>query len=958
MAKNKTTDSVGTYVIVEKGDTLSGICQTYLGDGSATMYNKIAALNGISNPNKIVVGQKIYISKKSTSSGGSSSTSSTTNSASQDLKILDLGELSNTEGVLYAAWSCGLSNIDHYEYKWSYATGDGYGFIDKEESTKYKNCQYTIPSQAYKVTIAVKPVSKTYGEKNDKVHWTKNWVQKEYYCVDNIIGEVGAPTATMDGNKLTAELSGVDLKELNATGIEFEVVLTTGGAYAPIYSGRRSLRSDEYTAMFRQTVSAGGSYKVRCRAYRTWGGKDYYGEWSDYSNEVHSAPTAPTITSIEVDELTINDKEQRVLLTWTSVSNADNYEIQYAINAKYFDSSDIVDSKTTPENNNSWYIDGLATGKTHHFRVRAIKGESHSDWSQPKSIKLGLTATMPTTWSSSTRVVVDEDKDLYLYWVHNCEDGSSQKAAKFALFKNGSTVPAIQDMILTTGNTPEGTVEYFDAGGKVSFTHPRAVKEGESATYYLKIDTSWFKDGTTSLEWHVQTKGWGGDFSEWSTKRKIDICPAVSLSTQLWSKGAVTNTIRQFPFQLKAIASGGGGVNAIGYHVEVVSKESYETVDNVGSNKTIRAGETIYSKYFDVDTNTLIVDFSAHNIDLQDGIDYKVTTTVTMATGVSKQSTNHFSVSWDEPSYIPNAEITIDKQKLVAYIKPYVENYTYEYYKVEKSSNKYIAKTTKVDIVGGRELEGIYTTNGKQVCEGVLANGEDLTYYYEVRNGSLRANTLLSVYRREYDGTFTEIETDIDNSKNTCVTDPHPSLDYARYRIVAKDSTIDGSGTGSISYYDVPGVPVDEHAVVIQWGDSWTTFDDTYEDLETGEIKTIADDPMHAWNGSMLKLPYNIDVAPKINKEVSLVNYIGRKQPVVYYGTYLNETATWNVEIPKQNTATLYALRKLAIWMDKVYVREPSGTGYWADISVTFPQKHCEVTIPVTFDIARVEGGA
>lgn len=76
-----------------------------------------------------------------------------------------------------------------------------------------------------------------------------------------------------------------------------------------------------------------------------------------------------------------------------------------------------------------------------------------------------------------------------------------------------------------------------------------------------------------------------------------------------------------------------------------------------------------------------------------------------------------------------------------------------------------------------------------------------------------------------------------------------------------------------------------------------------------------------------------------------------------YYGTQLGETASWKVEIEKSDVDTLYALRRLAIWMGDVYVREPSGSGYWANISVSFSQTHKVLTIPVTLDITRVEGG-
>ena len=92
------------------------------------------------------------------------------------------------------------------------------------------------------------------------------------------------------------------------------------------------------------------------------------------------------------------------------------------------------------------------------------------------------------------------------------------------------------------------------------------------------------------------------------------------------------------------------------------------------------------------------------------------------------------------------------------------------------------------------------------------------------------------------------------------------------------------------------------------------------------------------------------------------VAYIGKcnqewERPVSYYGTQLGETASWKVEIPKNDEETLYALRRLAIWTGDVYVREPSGTGYWANISVSMSQTHCQLTIPVTLEITRVEGG-
>jgi hypothetical protein len=107
----------------------------------------------------------------------------------------------------------------------------------------------------------------------------------------------------------------------------------------------------------------------------------------------------------------------------------------------------------------------------------------------------------------------------------------------------------------------------------------------------------------------------------------------------------------------------------------------------------------------------------------------------------------------------------------------------------------------------------------------------------------------------------------------------------------------------------------------------------------------------------MLKIPYNIDVVSNTSIDRALVEYIGRSHPVSYYGTQLGETATWNLAIPKNDKETLYALRRLSVWAGDVYVREPSGSGYWANIKVSFSQKHCELTIPITIEVTRVEGG-
>lgn len=206
----------------------------------------------------------------------------------------------------------------------------------------------------------------------------------------------------------------------------------------------------------------------------------------------------------------------------------------------------------------------------------------------------------------------------------------------------------------------------------------------------------------------------------------------------------------------------------------------------------------------------------------------------------------------------------------------------------------------------------------------------------------LAENVLLSVYRRDIDGEFTEIATGIQNDAITTVCDPHPALDYARYRIVAQSSD-----TGAITYYDYPDHPINSPYIVIQWDEQWETFE---SDEENEYVEPV-------YSGSRVMVKGNVDVSNSYNQDVSMVEYIGRSHPVAYHGTQIGETASWSCVIPSYDVETLSSIRRLARWMGVCYVREPNGTGYWATVGVSFNVTHSEVIIPITFSITRVEGG-
>ena len=406
-------------------------------------------------------------------------------------------------------------------------------------------------------------------------------------------------------------------------------------------------------------------------------------------------------------------------------------------------------------------------------------------------------------------------------------------------------------------------------------------------TSVYTIDTTSFTEGS-QITWRVRTAGVTLQYGDWSIVRTVDVYAPPTLEINLYdSEGSAFEQLTSFPFYLETNA-GPATQNPIGYYVSIIANEAYETIDNIGNVKMVSSGEEVYSKYFDFDSSTgsrsIAVTFSANNVNLDNNISYMASCTVSMDSGLTASASKEFTVAWTDVEYSPNAEIGIDLDTVAAQIRPYCED------------------------DDGTPISGV----------------------------------TLAVYRREFDGGFTEIASGIENTGTSFVVDPHPSLDYARYRIVA--TTVE---TGAVSFYDVPGYPVGKPAVIIQWSEAWQGFDTTNSD----EILEPT------WSGSMLVLPYNIDISSTYRNDVTLVKYTGRSHPVSYYGTQRGETASWSMEIPKNDTETLYGIRRLSVWPGDVYVREPSGSGYWANINVTFSQDHLETTIPITFDITRVEGG-
>lgn len=668
--------------------------------------------------------------------------------------------------------------------------------------------------------------------------------------------------------------------------------------------------------------------------------------WADWSTvQVYyfqnNPPSKPDVPVVEIKDLNLTASLDNLDL------NAKIVQFQVVKN----DETVFSTGKSKIVTTHASYSCAVEPGNTYKVRCRAIRGDIKSDWSEysanastPPAAPSNITALKALTktsiqidWqkvtnASSYTIEYTTDKEYFdssssevksqtvnstithaeitglepghewFFRVNAANDDGSSAWTKIRSIVLGkapsvpttwsSTTTVIAGESLTlywVHNSEDGSSQTYaqlelDIGGVITTeTIKNTTDEDEKdKTSSYAVSTSGYTEGTV-IKWRVKTKGILDDYSEWSVQREVNVYVHPTLALMVTnSKNESFEVLDSFPFHVRAIA-GPNTQKPVGYHVTITANQTYETMDSIGNTQIVKDGDEVYSKYFDT-SEELSIDIYPSDVNLDNNISYTLTCVVSMDSGLTGEASYDFTVGWTEKAYSLDAEIGFDETNLSTYINPYCAD------------------------------------SNQRLVSGIT----------------------LSVYRREFDGSFIELATGLNNLNRTYITDPHPSLDYARYRVIAVEDA-----TGAVSFTDVPGYPVGVKSVIIQWDEEWSSFE------------TSIDAPMEQppWSGSLLKLPYNIDVSDSHDSDVSLVEYIGRKHPVSYYGTQLGVTSTWNVDIEKSDKETLYALRRLAIWMGDVYVREPSGSGYWARIKVSFSQKHCELTIPVTLDITRVSGG-
>ena len=786
--------------------------------------------------------------------------------------------------TLYATWSWSREHTSGYRVRWWYTTGDadGHGFLGSEEDRAQPDSVYEAPDNATKVTVTVLPLSETYTvDGTDFYYFTGDWSAGKsfYFSTDAPPEKPSTPSVSIKDHKLTASLDNLTHVEAAKRTYWIFFEVVKNNSTVFVSEGRAKILTGH--AQYSCMVDPGAEYKVRAKAVRMRIQSRQSGlPTKENPNQILAKP--PVIEEEVIDDNGVSE--------WS----------EYSSNVSPEPAGTIEIARCMAKTTTSVWLQWTKPKGAKTYDLKYSTELSHLDNSDDFSTISGIEDDGSMLFQSYEKTGLTTGSE-YFFKVRATNDQGSSKWSEVKSVVLGKTPAApttwsssttymVGDyMVLNwTHNAEDGSLQ--------TFAQIEVQANGESNTYtintmydpddqkrmtYSLVTTS-YTEGTKVL-WKVRTAGITRDYGPWSIQRSIDIYAPPSLGLAVTdSTGASIQTLTSFPINISGTA-GPETQTPIGYYLRVVSNQAYSTTDSLGNTKVVNTGDAVYSKYFDT-SSALSLALSASDLTLENNMSYTVYCTVTMDSGLTADASATFTVGWTASSYTPNAEIGINKDAVSAHIRPYCKD----------------------------------------------------------SSGNLVTGVTLGVYRREFDGTFTEIMSGLKNEDGTFVTDPHPALNYASYRIVATTTS-----SGAVAYYDVPLFPIGEKAIIIQWNEEWRFFN----------VAKANAYQQPTWSGSLLRLPYNVDVSNSYSMDTSLVEYIGRKHPISYYGTQLGETATWSVAIPKTDTETLYALRRLAIWPGDVYVREPSGSGYWANISVSFSQKHCDVTIPVTLAIKRVSGG-
>lgn len=323
--------------------------------------------------------------------------------------------------------------------------------------------------------------------------------------------------------------------------------------------------------------------------------------------------------------------------------------------------------------------------------------------------------------------------------------------------------------------------------------------------------------------------------------------------------------------------------------IEIRATDEHVILQPDGNERLVQPGDVIYSSHNNTSADPYVHTIAAGDLFLTDSHEYEAYAACVMNSGLSCEDTTVFTYDVSEPSYSLGALID-EAEGYAVSIVPYA-----------------------------------VTAIGEPTEEGDM-----------LANATFARNVVFSVFRFETDGTYTALVKDLPNDGMNSYLDKHAALGAQSYRIIAYDKN-----TGYVSYSDEGTELLDEGCIIISWDSN---------KIGAGLLDE-AENPTD--DSESLVLPYNIEINEQHSPDMAGVDLIGQIHPLGTYGTQLGETAQWTCEILKDDYETIAKLRELSRIMKDVYVREPTGNGYYAMVALSMRSSHDSWALSVSFTITR-----
>lgn len=341
----------------------------------------------------------------------------------------------------------------------------------------------------------------------------------------------------------------------------------------------------------------------------------------------------------------------RVTWDWTW-DGANSAEISWSDHDDAWESTDEPDTFTISNlHASAWNISGLETGQTWYVRVRLISGSGDDatcgPWSDIDQGTIDLASAPAVPVLVLSEGVITEDGTVTASWVYSTTDGSNQAFAEIAEYtvEEGEAVYAPLVQVQTAQHT---TLSAKDMGWTSGEAHQLVVRVTSAS-------------GRISDDWSNPVSVFVAEPLSIEITQNSLVDQEITIEEETFNIKALT----QLPFTITVTGAGTDGLTSVVIERSAAYNISRpdETAIHGYEGETIAIISQTGEAQITIDRDMLI----GH---LDDEAHYRVVATIQDDLGQSAETSIDFEVHWDHQALVPEANVEVDNNNLIAKLTP------------------------------------------------------------------------------------------------------------------------------------------------------------------------------------------------------------------------------------------------------------------------------------------------